>query len=76
MLRNATGGATNYHAVWVSPAWAPTLEKTTQIGNHIFYRGLHGLKISVARAVSRKASGSGGKMPFGMVSAGCPISSC
>ncbi|MES2293947.1 MAG: cell wall hydrolase [Pseudomonadota bacterium] len=49
MLRNATGGATNYHAVWVSPAWAPTLEKTTQIGNHIFYRGLHGLKIS-ARA--------------------------
>ena len=46
MLRNATGGATNYHAVWVSPAWAPTLEKTTQIGNHIFYRGLHGLKIS------------------------------
>jgi spore germination cell wall hydrolase CwlJ-like protein len=48
-LRNATGGATNYHAVWVSPYWAPTLEKTTQIGNHIFYRGLHGLKFS-ARA--------------------------
>ena len=46
MLRNATGGATNYHAVWVSPAWAPSLEKTTQIGNHIFYRGLHGLNFS------------------------------
>jgi spore germination cell wall hydrolase CwlJ-like protein len=38
-LRNATGGATNFHAVSVSPDWAPTLEKTTQIGNHIFYRG-------------------------------------
>jgi spore germination cell wall hydrolase CwlJ-like protein len=38
-LRNATGGATNYHAVWVSPDWAPTLEKTARIGNHIFYRG-------------------------------------
>jgi spore germination cell wall hydrolase CwlJ-like protein len=38
-LKNATGGATNYHAVSVSPDWAPTLEKTTQIGNHIFYRG-------------------------------------
>jgi spore germination cell wall hydrolase CwlJ-like protein len=38
-LRNATGGATNFHAISVSPDWAPTLEKTTQIGNHIFYRG-------------------------------------
>jgi spore germination cell wall hydrolase CwlJ-like protein len=38
-LRNATGGATNYHAVSVRPYWAPTLEKTARIGNHIFYRG-------------------------------------
>jgi spore germination cell wall hydrolase CwlJ-like protein len=38
-LRNATGGATHYHAVWVSPFWAPTLKKTAQIGKHIFYRG-------------------------------------
>ena len=37
-LGNATGGAINYHAVSVSPYWAPTLKKTTQIGNHIFYR--------------------------------------
>ena len=36
---NSTGGATNYHAVSVSPDWAPTLEKTGQIGNHVFYRG-------------------------------------
>jgi spore germination cell wall hydrolase CwlJ-like protein len=45
-LRNATGGATNYHAVWVSPAWAPTLKKTAQIGNHIFYRGLRRIGFS------------------------------
>jgi spore germination cell wall hydrolase CwlJ-like protein len=38
-LRNATSGATNYHAVSVSPGWAPAMEKTIQIGNHIFYRG-------------------------------------
>jgi spore germination cell wall hydrolase CwlJ-like protein len=38
-LRNATGGATHYHAVWVNPFWAPTLKKTAQIGKHIFYRG-------------------------------------
>ena len=38
-LRNATLGATNYHAAWMNPYWAPTLKKTTQIGNHIFYRG-------------------------------------
>ena len=40
-LRNATGGALNYHAVSVSPDWADTMDKTTQIGNHIFYRGTH-----------------------------------
>ena len=38
-LRNATGGAVNYHAAWMTPAWAPTLRKTARIGNHIFYRG-------------------------------------
>jgi spore germination cell wall hydrolase CwlJ-like protein len=37
--KNATEGATNYHAITVMPEWAPTLEKTTQIGNHVFYRG-------------------------------------
>ena len=38
-LKNATGGALNYHAVSVAPDWAETMDKTTQIGNHIFYRG-------------------------------------
>ena len=36
--KNSTEGATNYHAVTVMPDWAPTLEKTTQIGNHVFYK--------------------------------------
>ncbi len=40
-LRNATGGALNYHAVSVAPDWADTMDKTTQIGNHVFYRGMH-----------------------------------
>jgi spore germination cell wall hydrolase CwlJ-like protein len=38
-LRNATGGALNFHAVSVAPDWADTMAKTTQIGNHVFYRG-------------------------------------
>ena len=38
-LHNATGGATNFHAVSVTPDWADTMNKTTQIGNHVFYRG-------------------------------------
>jgi spore germination cell wall hydrolase CwlJ-like protein len=37
-LKNATGGALNFHAVSVSPDWADTMDRTTQIGNHIFYR--------------------------------------
>jgi spore germination cell wall hydrolase CwlJ-like protein len=39
-LHNATGGALNYHAVSVAPDWADTMDKTTQIGNHVFYRGM------------------------------------
>jgi hypothetical protein len=32
------GGATHYHANYVSPYWAPSLVKVAQIGAHIFYR--------------------------------------
>jgi spore germination cell wall hydrolase CwlJ-like protein len=38
-LHNATAGATNFHAVTVTPEWADTMKQTTQIGNHLFYRG-------------------------------------
>jgi spore germination cell wall hydrolase CwlJ-like protein len=39
-LKNSTGGALNYHAASVAPDWAETMDKTTQIGNHVFYRGV------------------------------------
>lgn len=38
-LGDQTEGAINFHAVSVNPDWAGSLKKTTQIGNHIFYRG-------------------------------------
>lgn len=39
-LKNSTGGALNYHAVSAAPDWAETMDRTTQIGNHVFYRGV------------------------------------
>ncbi len=33
-----TGGATHYHADYVSPYWAPSLRRTAVIGDHLFYR--------------------------------------
>ena len=38
------GTATHYHADYVHPWWAPTLNRLTQIGAHIFYRwkGVYG----------------------------------
>ena len=33
-----TEGATHYHATYVRPYWAPTLDRITRIGSHIFYR--------------------------------------
>jgi spore germination cell wall hydrolase CwlJ-like protein len=59
-LANATGGATNFHAISVSPEWAPTLKRTTQIGNHVFYRGGPGIAVPAmtAPAVPTPASDS------------------
>jgi spore germination cell wall hydrolase CwlJ-like protein len=40
-LGSTTGGALSFHAVDVQPVWSATMEKTVQIGNHIFYRPVH-----------------------------------
>jgi spore germination cell wall hydrolase CwlJ-like protein len=37
-LAGETGHALYYHKVGIEPAWADTMVKTVQIGNHIFYR--------------------------------------
>jgi spore germination cell wall hydrolase CwlJ-like protein len=37
-LRDTTGDATHFHAVSVAPDWADNMERTVQIGNHVFYR--------------------------------------
>lgn len=37
-LGNMTGGALSYHSIDVDPSWADTMERTTQIGHHIFYK--------------------------------------
>ena len=33
-----TDGATHYHADYVKPSWAKTKTRTTEIGDHIFYK--------------------------------------
>ncbi len=37
-LGDLTAGATSFHAVSVQPDWASELQRTVQIGNHIFYK--------------------------------------
>ncbi|MGA7675526.1 MAG: cell wall hydrolase [Rhizomicrobium sp.] len=37
-LNDVTGGATSFHATSVQPDWANDLQRTVQIGNHIFYK--------------------------------------
>lgn len=36
--RGLTEGSTHYHATYVQPFWAPSLDRVDQIGPHIFYR--------------------------------------
>ena len=33
-----TDGALFYHAYYITPSWAKTKQRTTVIGDHIFYR--------------------------------------
>jgi spore germination cell wall hydrolase CwlJ-like protein len=37
-LSDTTGDATSFHAVSVNPDWADDMERTVQIGNHVFYK--------------------------------------
>lgn len=37
-VEDNTGGATFYHADYVSPGWAKLFKKTVKIGTHIFYK--------------------------------------
>lgn len=37
-LGDITGDATSFHAADIQPDWADTMERTIQIGNHVFYR--------------------------------------
>lgn len=36
-MASQVGAATHYHATYVDPYWADSLERTTRIGRHIFY---------------------------------------
>ncbi len=38
LIDDPTGGATHYHADYVSPTWADLNKKTEIIGRHIFYK--------------------------------------
>ncbi|WP_225206584.1 cell wall hydrolase [Novosphingobium huizhouense] len=41
-LPHRVPGALNYHADYVRPYWAPTLDRVAKLGAHIFYRPLQG----------------------------------
>ena len=47
-VQPAVGNATHYHANYVAPYWAPTLNKTSSIGAHIFYRWAGGWGLPTA----------------------------
>ncbi len=40
VLGNSTDGAISFHAADVEPDWSANLERTVQIGNHVFYKPL------------------------------------
>lgn len=53
-LPDRVGGATHYHAHYVNPYWAPSLDRVARIGAHIFYN---------ARSGARPVSAASGDSP-------------
>jgi hypothetical protein len=51
-LVDLTGHAIAYHSVDVAPVWAQTMLRTTQIGNHVFYRRDPNAQVRLAQAES------------------------
>ncbi len=45
-VMKAIGHATHYHTIWVTPYWAPSLQKWGRLGSHIFYRWSSGAPLS------------------------------
>lgn len=37
-LQDFTGGATHYHAAYVSPVWRKSMSRIARLGDHIFYK--------------------------------------
>lgn len=37
-LPDFTGGATHYHAIYVSPVWRKSMNRIAQLGDHVFYK--------------------------------------
>jgi spore germination cell wall hydrolase CwlJ-like protein len=51
--QDLTGRATHFHADYVDPTWASTMEKTVQIGRHIFYRPVRQSRQAVELPVTK-----------------------
>ncbi|WOI52789.1 cell wall hydrolase [Parvularcula sp. LCG005] len=43
-----SGEATNYHAAYVDPYWAMTLDQTRTIGDHVFYKRGRNFQVAMA----------------------------
>jgi spore germination cell wall hydrolase CwlJ-like protein len=52
-LSGQTGHAIAYHSVEVTPAWADTMTRTAQIGNHVFYKRDPLTRVRVAEAAAK-----------------------
>ena len=66
-LSSHVGGATHYHAEYITPYWARTLVRLTRIGAHIFYRGIIGPG-AVAPPATTAAEGYEGDAPLSAAS--------
>lgn len=66
-LPPVVGDALNYHADYVSPYWAPSLERVTKIGAHIFYRRrgatVAALPVQTGRSIAPSPGQAGASAP-------------
>ena len=64
-LSDETGHAIAYHNIDVQPAWSETMERTAQVGNHIFYKFMP--RSALVPAMIEETPVGGALMPDGTI---------
>lgn len=71
-VADPTGGADHYHEESIAPYWAKTMQRTAQVGRHVFYRMKPIAKSRTVKTAQVAGAAGGGITVTGVVATAAP----